>query len=74
MDNYHLAKKDGEWRLRKENAERATKTFENKESAMNYSKEFMNNHGGSLKIHKGNGVFQEERTYPRNSDPKKSKG
>ena len=74
MENYHLTKKDGEWRLKKENAERSTKTFESKESAMDYSKDFMTNHGGSLKIHKGNGLFQEERTYPRSSDPKKSKG
>jgi hypothetical protein len=74
MDNYHLTKKGDEWRLAKENAERATKTFETKEEAMDYSKDFMKDHGGSLKIHKGNGQFQEERTYPRSSDPKTSKG
>jgi hypothetical protein len=30
--------------------------------------------GRSVKIHKENGRFQEERTYPRNRDPRKSKG
>jgi Uncharacterized protein conserved in bacteria (DUF2188) len=28
----------------------------------------------TVKIHKENGRFQEERTYPRSADPKRSKG
>jgi hypothetical protein len=28
----------------------------------------------TLKIHKENGEFQSERTYPRSADPRKSKG
>ena len=28
----------------------------------------------SVRIHKANGQIQEERTYPRSADPKKSKG
>jgi hypothetical protein len=28
----------------------------------------------SVKIHKTNGQIQEERTYPRSADPRKSKG
>jgi len=28
----------------------------------------------SVKIHKLNGQFQEERTYPRSADPRQSKG
>jgi hypothetical protein len=30
--------------------------------------------GGSVKIQKMNGRYQEERTYPRSADPRKSKG
>lgn len=30
--------------------------------------------GGSVKIQKGNGRIQEERTYPESKDPIKSKG
>ena len=30
--------------------------------------------GGSVKIHKENGKFQEERTYPGSEDPRKSPG
>ncbi len=28
----------------------------------------------SVKIHKADGTFQEERTYPRSADPRRSKG
>jgi hypothetical protein len=28
----------------------------------------------SVRIHNGNGQFQEERTYPRSADPRRSKG
>jgi hypothetical protein len=28
----------------------------------------------SVRIHKADGKFQEERTYPRSADPRKSKG
>ena len=28
----------------------------------------------TVKIHKENGVFQEERTYPRKADPRRTKG
>ena len=30
--------------------------------------------GGSVKIQKANGRYQEERTYPGSADPKESKG
>ena len=30
--------------------------------------------GGSVKIQKANGRYQEERTFPRKADPKKSPG
>jgi hypothetical protein len=37
-------------------------------------REYMSNKIGSVKIHKEDGKFQEERTYQRKNDPKKSKG
>jgi len=64
------------YKLKKENAQRASKVIDsNKAEAIRQSKEFiLNQGGGSLKIHKNNGGFQEERTYPKSIDPKKSKG
>ncbi|MFV8369483.1 DUF2188 domain-containing protein [Flavobacterium sp. LB2R40] len=75
MKNYHLTKEDDQWKLTGEGNERASKVFETKKEAVQQSAEFLkNNQGGSLKIHLENGRIQEERTYPKSSDPKKSKG
>lgn len=74
MDNYHLVHKNDQWKLGKQGSERSIRNFETKSEAMNFSKDYMNNHGGSLKIHTQDGRFQEERTYPRSADPRKSKG
>lgn len=76
MENFHLVKKDGVYKLKKENAQRASKVINsNKVDAIKQSKEFiLKNGGGSLKIHKVNGRIQEERTYPKSKDPRQTKG
>ncbi len=76
MENYHLIKDGENWKLKKENASRASKVFEgNKQDAIQQSAQFLRgNEGGSLKIHKTNGRIQEERTYPRKNDPSESIG
>lgn len=76
MENFHLVHEDGKYKLKRENAERASKVIaSNKQEAIRQSKEFiLNQGGGSLKIHKNDGGFQEERTYPKSIDPKESKG
>lgn len=76
MKNFHLVHKDDMYKLKKENAKRASKVIDaNKPEAIKQAKEFINKQGGgSLKIHKNKGGFQEERTYPRAKDPKQSKG
>lgn len=77
MDNYHLTKKGDKWALKKEGADRTSKTFDTtKSDAVKQSAEFLKNKGGdaSLKIHKQDGKIQEERTYPRSADPRKTKG
>lgn len=74
MDNYHLTKAGDMWRLRKEGARRAAQVFDDKHEAVDGSAAFMRSHGGSLKIHLASGLIQEERTYPRSADPRRSKG
>lgn len=74
MDNYHLTHDDDGWKLKREGAERATKRFDTKEEGMDFSKKFMRKHSGSLKIHKKDGEIQEERTYPRSADPRRTPG
>lgn len=76
MENFHLVKKGGVYKLKKENAQRASKVINsNKVDAIKTAKEFiLKSGGGSLKIHKINGRIQEERTYPKSNDPRKTKG
>jgi hypothetical protein len=76
MENFHLVHEDGKYKLKREDAERASKVIDsNKQDAIKQSKDFIQNQGGgSLKIHKNEGGFQEERTYPKSNDPRKSKG
>ena len=74
MDNYHITKTDDGWALKKEGADRASKTAETKAEITAVAREFLAGKDASLKIHKQDGKIQEERTYPRKADPKKTKG
>ena len=76
MDNYHLTHNGNDWQLKNQDATRASKVFREmtKEEATRAAADFMKNHPGSVKIHKLDGTFQEERTYPRSADPRRSKG
>ncbi len=74
MDNYHITKNDGKWKLTKEGSDRAVKTSLTKDDIITQTRDFMKNKVGSVKIHKENGQFQEERTYHHKNDPRKSKG
>jgi len=74
MDNYHITKDGDHWKLKKEGNERATTTADTKAEIIQMTKEHMADKVGSVKIHKENGQFQEERTYQRKDDPKKTPG
>lgn len=76
MKNYHLTKDGENWKLQRENTSRATASFEglNKADAIRRSADILADSNSSLKIHKTDGTIQEERTYPRSADPRKSKG
>lgn len=74
IDNYHLVKDGSQWKLRRENRQRASLTFDTKQAGISGSAEYMRKHGGSLKIHLETGKIEEERTYPRSADPRESKG
>ena len=74
MDNYHITKTAGTWALVKEGAQRASKTAATKAEITAIASEFLQGKTASLKIHKEDGTIQEERTFPRSADPKKTKG
>lgn len=74
MDNYHVTKDGDQWKMTKEGGSRATAVADTKAEIIDKAQDFSKTHEMSLKIHKTDGTFQEERTYPRSSDPSKSPG
>jgi len=64
------------WRLTNDKTDKVLKTFETKADATagGVLKKAVGPDGGSVKIQKENGRYQEERTYPRSRDPRRSKG
>lgn len=68
-------KKD-RWDLENDKTNRVVKTFETKEEATERGvlKKALGAEGGSVKIQKENGRYQEERTYPSSADPHNSRG
>ena len=74
LDKYHLTKRNDEWRLEKAGSNRAVTKATTKAEAVQKMQKYMSKNEGSVRIHKENGRIQEERTYPRSKDPRKSKG
>jgi hypothetical protein len=74
MENYHLTKSGDHWQLLKEGAARASFTAPTKKEASDKAHAFLEEKVASLKIHGEDGGVQEERTYPRAKDPRKSLG
>ncbi len=64
------------WDLTDDKTDKVIKRFDTKEEATQGGvlKEAVGKEGGSVKIQKENGKYQEERTYPKSADPKTSKG
>ncbi|THK38636.1 DUF2188 domain-containing protein [Ensifer sp. MPMI2T] len=76
LDKYTLHKdaKTDKWRLEKEGSDRAKATFGTKGEALKKLRDTVGPSGGSVRIRKVDNSIQEERTYPRSKDPKKSRG
>lgn len=74
MQNYHVKTHDGHWDLTKEGGERASISKPTKAELLTAMEEFMADKKGSVKIHGVDGTIQEERTYPRSADPRRSVG
>lgn len=76
VDKYTLHKdqKSQKWRLEKEGSDRAKKTYETKSEAVKDLRGAVGPSGGSVRIRKTDNTIQEERTYPRSKDPKRSPG
>lgn len=73
---YHVTKTDDGWQGKVEGGQRASTTGETKAEVTQRTIEIAKNfHGNSnVIIHKQDGKFQEERTYPKSSDPTQTPG
>lgn len=70
---------DGEkrnWKLAEDGKDRALRRFSTKAEALagGVLADALGKQGGSVKVEKVKGGYQEERTYPRSKDPKASEG
>lgn len=75
MDQYHITQRDnGDWAFQRAGADRAIRVTENKQEAVQQMREFMQDKVGSVMIHRQDGSFQEERTFQRANDPRRTKG
>lgn len=76
LDKYTLHKdaESEKWRLEKEGSDRAKRVFDRKTDALTGLRDAVGPGGGSVRIRKVDNTIQEERTYPRSKDPKKTPG
>ncbi|HFK2002967.1 DUF2188 domain-containing protein [Pseudomonas aeruginosa] len=74
MDNYHVVPKDSEWVLHEEGSTKAIKQTRTKDEMLSLIPKHFAGKEASVKIHRADGSIEEERTYPRASDPRESKG
>jgi hypothetical protein len=64
------------WDLKNDATKRTLKSFDNKSDATKGGvlEKAVGPQGGSVKLRKLDGEYQEERTFPRSADPRSSKG
>lgn len=71
----HNEKKE-KWELKNDTTDRVVKNFDTKSEATagGSLEKAIGSKGGSVKIQRMDGDYQEERTFPKSADPKTSKG
>lgn len=77
LPKYTVSQRDDEkWALTRDGSARATRLFDTKADVTKGGalKNAVGKAGGSVKIQKVDGKFQEERTYPDAADPSRSPG
>ena len=70
----HKDRETEKWRLEREGSDRAKRVFETKTEALKDLRTAVGRSGGSVRIRRVDNTIQEERTYPRSKDPKKTPG
>lgn len=60
---YHLLKANGKWQLRESGSDEAVYSASTKADALEALQDYMDDHDGSVTIHRADGSFQENRRY-----------
>ncbi|AGZ38096.1 DUF2188 domain-containing protein [Pseudomonas aeruginosa] len=74
MDNYHVVAEGSGWKLHLQGDSRALLNAPTKAQLLEQLPGYMEGRTGSVKIHTATGQIEDERTYPRSADPRRSKG
>lgn len=69
LDKYYLVTAGTNWNLKKQGSDTILLSDSNKEKAVAAAVAYVKARGGSLRIQRMDGTFEEERTYPRPADP-----
>lgn len=71
MPNQHVVKRDDEWAVRKEHADRDTRRFDTQAEAIQAAREIAINQGSEMFIHGRDGKIRERNTYGDDPNPPK---
>lgn len=74
MDIYHVTPSSSGWELHAQGSNQTLLGAPTKARLLELLPDFMDGRTGSVKIHTETGQIEEERTYPRSVDPRRSKG
>lgn len=66
---YHVTKTSDGWQSKLEGSQRASVKDHTKDNVVKRTIDIAKKDASSVVIHKSDGTFQEERTYPKKSDP-----
>ncbi|MBL7760168.1 MAG: DUF2188 domain-containing protein [Sediminibacterium sp.] len=69
----HVVPSSSGWAVKKSGSERASRTFETKEKAVEYGRELSRSEKTELYIHKTNGMIQNRNSYGNDPNPPKDK-
>ncbi|MDN4500120.1 DUF2188 domain-containing protein [Pseudomonas mosselii] len=74
MDNYHVVAEGTGWKLHRQGESQALLSAPTKAELLEQLPTYMEGRTGSVKIHTASGQIEDERTYPRSADPRRSRG
>lgn len=69
----HVVPSSSGWSVKKSGADRASRTFDTKDKAVEYGRELSKNERTELFIHKSNGMIQNRNSYGRDPNPPKDR-